>query len=183
MAQQLRMSRPNLEGLGEVVLPHGYSIRTYKEGDEEAWVEIVNNSLSSKWDVERCRRELTGCPQFKPKGLFFATYAGKSVGTTCAWTKSPREKKVGNVHMVGVLPEHRGKRLGYALCLNVLEFFKENGFQCARLSTNDFRLPAIKTYLNLGFEPDYINKTHRMRWNAIFARLASRDQWSSTEHK
>jgi len=183
MSQQLRMRRLNLEGLGEVIPPYGYQIRTYREGDEEAWAEIVNNSLGSGWDAERCRRELTGRPQFRPEGLFFATYEGKPVGTACAWTQSPDETRMGYVHMVGVIPEHRGRRLGYALCLSILRFFRENGFQCAELDTDDFRLPAIKTYLNLGFKPDYINKSHRARWNAVFSNLASKNKDTSYRSK
>ena len=173
MATQLHMLRSNLDGLGEVILPDGYQIRTYRKGDDAAWAEIINNSLGSGWDVKRCQRELTGRRRFRPEGLFFAIYGDKAVGTACAWTGSFREKKVGNVHMVGVVPEHRGTRLGYALCLSVLRFLKENKFQCARLTTDDFRLPAIKTYLNLGFEPDHIEEGHKARWSAVFANLAA----------
>lgn len=176
VAQQLHMRRPNLVGLGVVIPPHGYQIRIYRKGDEKAWAEIINGSLGSGWDAERCRRELTGRIQFRPEGLFFATYAGKLIGTTCAWTQSPGEMKVGYIHMVGVLPEHRGRRLGYVLCLSALHFFRENGFQSAELHTDDFRIPAVKTYLNLGFKPNYIDKDHRARWNAIFAELASRNE-------
>ena len=174
MATQLLMKRPNLENLGAVIPPHGYQIRTYMEGDEAAWAEIVNNSLGSGWGAKRCRRELTGRLRFRPRGLFFATHEGIPVGTACAWTQSPEEKEVGQVHMVGVVPEHRGKRLGYVLCLSVLHFLKENGFQRAQLSTDDFRLPAVKTYLNLGFEPEYVEENHKARWNAVFANLAAK---------
>lgn len=114
---QLKMQRPNLDGLGEVVLPSGYQIRSYREGDEAAWAKIVNNSLGGQWNAKSCHRDLTGCPQFRPGGLFFAIHKDNPVGTTCAWTGSINEKEVGQVHMVGVIPEHRGKRLGYALCL------------------------------------------------------------------
>jgi mycothiol synthase len=174
MAQQLRMRRRNLVGLGEVITPPGYEIRTYREGDEAAWAEIINNSLGSGWDAGRCRRELTDRPQFRSEGLFFATYEGKPVGTACAWTQLPGETEVGYIHMVGVIPEHQGRRLGYALCLSALRFFRENGFQYAELHTDDFRLPAMKTYLNLGFEPVYIDDSHRIRWKAVFENLSNR---------
>jgi len=168
---QLQMLRPNLEDLGEAVLPHDYQIRAYEPGDEAAWAEIVNDSLGSGWDADRCRSELTDCPQFRPDGLFFATYKEKPIGTTCAWTQSPGETQVGYVHMVGVMSQHRGKRLGYALSLSVLHFFKDNGFQKSVLNTDDFRLPAIKTYLNLGFKPEYTDEDHKARWEAVLAKL------------
>lgn len=168
---QLQMLRSNLEDLGEAALPHGYEIRSYQPGDEAAWAEIVNDSLGSGWDADRCRRELTDYPQFRPDGLFFATCKGKPIGTTCAWTQSPDETQVGYVHMVGVMSQHRGKRLGAALSLSVLHFFKDNGFQESRLNTDDFRLPAIKTYLNLRFQPEYTDKDHEARWEAVLAKF------------
>ena len=36
MARQLRMVRPNLEDLPELILPAGYGMRTYRKGDEVA---------------------------------------------------------------------------------------------------------------------------------------------------
>ena len=176
MAQQLHMVRSSLRGLGKAIPPPGYHLRTYSKGDEESWAGIMNNSLGEGWDVERCRRELTARPQFRPGGLYFATHKNKPIGTACAWTTAPDESEMGSIHMVGVLPEHRGKKLGYVLCLSVLHFFRENGFQTAQLRTDDFRLPAIKTYLDLGFEPDYMDESHRKRWNAILEKLAYRNE-------
>lgn len=173
MPSQLRMIRSNLENLATINPPEGYEIRTFRDGDEAAWAEIVSVSFGSKWDAERCKKELTSLPQFCPDGLFFAVYDNKAVGTTCAWTQSSDEKKVGLVHMVGVLPEHRGKHLGYSLCLSVLHFFKDKGYQRVFLSTDDFRLSAIKTYLNLGFEPEYLDNGHKARWKDIFEKLGN----------
>jgi len=93
------------------------------------------------------------------------------VGTACAWRQSVDEGKVGYVHMLGVVPEHQGKGLGYALVLCTLHFFKDRGFQEAVLDTDDFRLPAIKTYLNLGFEPVYVDEGHLSRWKTVLAKL------------
>jgi len=39
------------------------------------------------------------------------------------------------------------------------------------LDTDDFRLPAIRTYLGLGFMADVVEADHSNRWPAIFARL------------
>ncbi|MDR3689213.1 MAG: hypothetical protein P4L46_07535, partial [Fimbriimonas sp.] len=40
-----------------------------------------------------------------------------------------------------------------------------------RLTTDDFRLAAIQTYLNLGFEPDMWHESHPGRWAAILQEL------------
>lgn len=168
---QLMMRRPNLEGLYEVDLPPSYRIRTYQHGDEEAWVDIMNESLGSGWTVSKCQKSLIRRPQFEPEGLLFITHKGSSVGTACAWREAVAEKEIGYVHMVGILKAHRGKRLGKGLVLKVLQYLKERGLKEARLLTDDFRLPAIKTYLNAGMEPVFREESHRGRWANVYRSL------------
>jgi len=166
------MRRSNLEKLEDVVAPPGYQVRTYHEGDEVSWARIINSSFKEKgWNAEKCRKLLTNRMQFDPQGFFFVTYRGKPVGTACAWRQSADETKVGYVHMVGVMPEHRGKGLGRLLTLCTLHYFRVKGFQEAILDTDDSRIPAIRTYLNLGFEPVYGEEDHRNRWRIIFEKL------------
>lgn len=173
MTAQLRMIRRNLDDLPEIELPSGYEIRTYQPGDEAAWAEIMNSGIGTNWTAEGCSEALTSKPQFLPDGLFFATHEGKPVGSACAWRSSPDEWKEGYLHMVCVLPEHRGKNLGYLLTLAVLHYFKDHGFQSCVLDTDDWRIPGIRSYLRLGFEPVYLDESHKERWQKVFehARL------------
>ena len=78
----------------------------------------------------------------------------------------------GYLHMVCVLPEHRGKQIGHALNLAALRWFRDRGFKEVWLSTDDWRIPAIKSYLRLGFEPFYPDDSHRERWQAVFDIIA-----------
>ena len=59
--------------------------------------------------------------------------------------------------MVGVMPEHSGYRLGKWVSLAVLYYHRQQDFKCAVLGTDDFRLPAIKTYLTRDFMPIYVD--------------------------
>jgi mycothiol synthase len=168
---QLRMKRPNLENLPAVVMPDGYELRTYQPGDEAAWGRIMDTGIGKDWTVEKVWKELIERPQFEPDGLFFATYQGEPVGSTCAWRASAEEKHTGIVHMVCVLPEHRGHRLGYWLTLRVLHWFRERGFVESELSTDDWRLSAVKAYLDLDFEPIYVDEDHYPRWQVVAEKL------------
>ena len=168
--KQLRMIRRNLDSLPEVEIPDGYTLRAYQAGDEQVWAEIMSTGIGD-WTTEKCREALTSQPQFLPDGLFFATFDGNPVGSACAWRKSPDEWKSGYLHMVCVLPEHRGKQLGHMLTLAVLHYFHTHGFQEVWLDTDDFRLPAIKSYLRLGFEPYYFDDSHLERWKMILEKL------------
>ena len=172
MPRQLRMVRPNLEDLPELELPVGYGMRTYRTGDEVHWARIISDSFGGRErTAQDTENEITGRDVFVPDGLYFATHQGVPVGTACAWRQSVDEKDVGYVHMVGVVAEHTGHKLGKWVSLAVLSYFRDNNFKCSILDTDDFRIPAIKTYLNLGFIPVYVEQGQPERWRNIFEKL------------
>ncbi len=166
---QLQMARASLEGIPEVETPAGYRLRTYRPGDEAAWCRLVNEGIGGDYTEEKCREELIRRPSFDPADLFFAERGGEVVGTACALRQE--EGKPGIVHMVAVSPEHRGHGLGRALVAAVLHRLRELGYAAAELSTDDFRLPAIATYLSLGFQPKFTHESHEERWRAVRERL------------
>jgi mycothiol synthase len=165
------MKRKNLDNLPSLVIPEGCDIRTYQPGDEQAWADIMNTGIENDWTAAKVVAELTGTPQFDPEGLFFVTIKGKPVGSACAWRLWEDETEEGVVHMVCVLPEARGKNLGYTVTLRVLHHLRERGFKWAVLTTDDFRIPAIKAYLRLGFEPLYADETHEQRWEEVLKKI------------
>lgn len=172
MLRQLRMVRPDLDNLPKLELPPGYDMRTYQKGDEVHWANIISDSFGGKQrTAEDTRNEITGQERFVPDGFYFATHDGTPVGTACAWRQTVDETEVGYVHMVGVASAHTGHKLGKWVSLAVLIYFRDHGFRCAMLDTDDFRIPAIKTYLNLGFVPVYIEDEQPKRWQAIFEKL------------
>ena len=172
MARQLRMIRPNLKDLPELKLPPGYGMRTYCEGDEAHWAHIISDSFGGRErTAQDTKNEITGRDVFLPDGFYFATHQGTPIGTACAWRQFVDEKDVGYVHMVGVVAEHTGHKLGKWVSLAVLIYFRDNGFKCSMLDTDDFRVPAVKTYLNLGFVPVYVEEGQPERWQKIFEKL------------
>lgn len=172
MAGQLKMILHGFENLPEIELPEGYGLRTYMPGDEAAWAEIMNTGIG-KWDAREVRKELTDKEQFLPERLFFITHDGKPVASACAWVLQPGESEHGYLHMVCVLPEERGKQLGYLVTLAVLHYFRDHGFKDVILNTDDTRIPALKSYLRLGFEPVYEDDVHRARWQNVYDIIAS----------
>ena len=179
--RQLRMLRPHLDDLPPLEVPAGYSLRTYRPGDERAWGEIMEaaGGIGQGWTVERVRERMIDREQFEPQGMFFATSdaeGGQPVATATAWRATAGERDQGNVHMVCALESHRARGLGRLVTLAVLRYLRQRGFQRADLSTDDWRLAAIKSYLGLGFVPVYLpdpdgTDPHEPRWSAIFAQL------------
>lgn len=172
--RQLRMVRPDLNNLPGIGVPAGYALRTYRPGDEAAWCEIMNTGIGTGWTVEKCREELTGREAFLPDGCFFVTKSGQGVATACAYDNPPEGVNAAQVHMVCAKPAHRGRGLGRLVTLAVLHYMRDHGYQAAFLGTDDFRVPAIRTYLGLGFVPDFIEDSHRTRWSAVYAKIGDR---------
>lgn len=179
--RQLRMLRPRLDDLPALEVPRGYGLRTYRPGDESAWAQIMESTggVGKEWTVERVRARMVEREQFEPAGMFFATSdaeAGRPVASASAWRAAPDERETGNVHMVCALESHRGRGLGRLVTLAVLHRLRERGFRCADLTTDDWRLAAIKSYLSLGFVPIYLPDPegldpHEPRWSAVFSAL------------
>jgi mycothiol synthase len=173
MPQQLVMRCRNIPRGTPIILPPGYELRAYQRGDEAAWAKIMNISMEGRRTAESAKHELIGCPEFMPAGLFFVTHEGEPVGSCCAFRRSKTERRVGYLFMLGLLPEHRGRGLGKALVHAVMRFFREMGFEEVTLHTDDFRLPAIRLYLKVGFEPVPVaeDSTQEARWKAILAEV------------
>jgi mycothiol synthase len=173
---QLRMRLTNLKDIEVPALPPDYQIRTYRKGDEEPWVNIITSSFGKNYLASQTLNEILKSRDFDSNGLFFITYHEQPVGTICAKIQCNGRQKIGHLHMLGVTPAHQGKRLGRLLTLYALHYLERKGFQNVILDTDDCRLPAIRTYTDLGFEPVYLERSHKKRWKEALAKIeASRN--------
>jgi len=169
------MRRKDLSGLPAVELPPGYSLRTSGPGDDAAWAVILGEAFGERrWTAEDFRKTMVEDPAYRPDRIFFVVDpAGVPCATASAYRHPPWGDRVGYVHYVAVRPSHAGWRLGYAVSLAVLHQFVAEGCPWCVLTTDDWRLPAIKTYLRLGFAPFVRHASHPDRWRAVFARLGA----------
>jgi mycothiol synthase len=163
------MRRPNLRNLPAVEPPEGYAFRHYQPGDERAWETIIGESFQRTGDDFEARMKAD--PAFQPQRVWFITQNDEPVATASAWQFPNLWPNTGVMHMVGVRQGHSGKRLGFWVSLAVLHQFLAEGLNDAMLQTDDFRIPAIKIYLKLGFEPLLIDENQRNRWSAVFQTL------------
>ena len=99
--------------------------------------------------------------------------SGVFAATASARLLPERFPDAGYLHWVGAHQSFRGKGLGRLVSLAVLHKFRELGCTSAVLETQDFRLPALQSYLKLGFEPEHYDDTHAARWETIQRALSS----------
>ena len=173
---QLRMRFNRFDSLPEVSLPEGYAMSTLDGMDEDDWMESLNATGElGEWDRERVREWLDGERHAVREGTFIITFEGRPVGTTCTVPPTSTEPR-SELGWVSVSPAHQGQGLGYQVCIAVLHYAREMGYSETYLNTDDWRLPAIKTYLNLGFEPEMIDESHLERWATVLAELDEGDE-------
>lgn len=163
----LVMRRPCLKDLPEMPpLPSGYLLRDRADGDLESLSSLLAAAFADdSWTPERVTRELLG--DVNVKRTIVVEYGGLLVATSSVLLAPDDLPGTGVVHWVAADPGEKGKRLGYMVVLETLREFVRIGCTDALLRTDDARLAAIKTYLNLGFEPDLSPDGHRERWASV----------------
>lgn len=185
--QQLKM----VKRMGEVKpypLHEDYYIRNIQEdtpGEIDTWVDICKNQLlgedATKEAYTNC---ITNVPLLVPEtDVFFVCEkaTGRPVATLTAHIRDTGD---GWIHMVGSLPEVRGKKIGHAMLAHGLTRLANAGVPRVWLTTDDWRRPAIKNYLTAGFCPvifddpseDALPLTDR--WEVILTEL----RWDKREY-
>jgi len=152
-------------------VPEGFSVRSMSFADIDGWCE-VSRALTgeNRWSNEEFIRNMLFNPPLTllPRDIYclFDDAAGAMVSTAAACLDT--EKRLGNLHMVSAVPEYRGRGIGRAVCEAAVECFVRHGIAEATLSTDEFRVPAIKIYLGLGFRPWLYEEDMPGRWRGVF---------------
>jgi len=168
----LVMRRADLSALPALPAPlDGFVLRLARGEDREPLAEVMAAAFPEMvWDAARVDSELLG--DTNVTATFVVEHRGQVIATASVLLEPNNSPGTGVIHWVAVHPEQQGKRLGYLVSLVVLHEFVRQGCRDALLRTDDHRLPAIKTYLGLGFLPNDADPTHQDRWARVNERLA-----------
>lgn len=169
---QLFMRRADLDDLPALPpLPDGYRLRLAGDADADALAAVLWTAFDDDdWTVTRVHADLLHAPDVV--STFVIDFEGRPVATASTRLLPDAHPGSGYVHWVGALPAHAGRRLGFVVSLAVLHECARRGCRDAVLETDDFRLPAIKTYQNLGFRPEMRDEAHVALWQAVEEKLA-----------
>lgn len=170
---QLRMTAEvaELASSDSPILPDGYSIRTFKPGDEDNYIKLMQAAGFTDWSETLCNKALSNALE---AGIFFLVdnATDELVGTAMANRINQDYPENGaELGWVAISPSHRAKGLSKPLCQAVINRFHEEGYEKAYLRTDDFRLAAIKTYLDLGWKPFFDCDELKWRWQAIYKKF------------
>ncbi len=132
--------------------------------DAAAIAALISAAFEEDWDAGRAARELG------PDEGVDASYVVRQDGGVVA-VASARHMSAypdaGYLHYVAADSSRAGRGLGTVVTAAVLQHFAHEGLDAVVLETDDFRLPAIRTYLKLGFVPEYRHEEDQARWSRI----------------
>jgi mycothiol synthase len=155
----------------EQELPAGYRLRTYQPEDEAEYLAVMHAAGFDSFDHEAVQRWLD---KVLPDGFFLVEHlpGGRIVATAMAThNPSPLHPYGGELGWVAGSPEHAGRHLGRVVCAAATARFLRAGYRRIYLKTDDWRLPALKTYLRLGYVPLLYAAGMAERWQAVCAKL------------
>ncbi|MFW6155728.1 MAG: GNAT family N-acetyltransferase, partial [Armatimonadota bacterium] len=138
-----------------VAPPDGYTLDTLREGDLDEWIAVRNAVFGGERSVEWFHGRFMSRSDYDPAGWFVARHEGRMVGIAGAvcveHERDPEHLRGAQIEWVGVLEEHRGRRLGEELVVACLNYAARRDFLPALLLTQPFRVPAVSLYEKLGF--------------------------------
>jgi predicted dehydrogenase/GNAT superfamily N-acetyltransferase len=170
---QLQMIWPEdlLDALPTPNIPSGYELRQYRPEDKEPYIRLMHRAGFTYWNEEMLDQMLAAA---LPGGFFVLEHvsSGAVVATaTAAHIPTQRYPFGGELSWVAADPDHCGKGLGLAVSAGAVRRFLAAGYRCIYVQTDDFRLPALKTYLKLGFRPLSDTADMEARWRKVLDAL------------
>lgn len=167
---QLFMTHPGpLAAVVAVSLPEGASLRAATTADGPAIAAVLAESFEEDWDVQRVAAEFFDAADVP---VTWVVEDGQGIiGAASERIMPDTYPDAGYIHYVGVLDRARGKRVGAALTAQCVHGFAERGLSTTVLETDDFRIPAVITYLRLGFIPTYRSDAEQGAWSALLPAL------------
>jgi len=175
---QLIMRRNGFDNLPDVDVPAGFTLRCFQDGDEAAWDYMVGDMCLEGFD-----KAIRSNRFFKPERVKMICYEGKPVATATAWGDEDGDESLSMLHMVAADPEFRGKGLGFCAVNAAMRHMKAEGKAATYLTTDDFRIPAIKIYLKLGYVPDMAREGHAERWKELYSKLGNINDSNKKQEK
>jgi ribosomal protein S18 acetylase RimI-like enzyme len=110
--------------------------RTFKDGDEKIWVQIVNEAIA---DLKRQPLTIEAVnrfkkdPYFDPKGVFFAYISNEPVGICYVKVGAFFEVKKGHIVAFRIVPKYQGTEVEEALHERAITYLQLKGLKEAEV--------------------------------------------------
>ena len=128
-------------------------------------MEICRHGELMEGEENAFERYISSVKGYDPETVFFILDGEEPIATT---TVLFAEENLGYIHMVAVRPDYKGRGLGGYLNRIALAAISRHGCVGARLTTDEWRVPAVRSYLKSGFRPVLYEEDMEARWEKFF---------------
>ncbi|MEH7251708.1 GNAT family N-acetyltransferase [Neobacillus niacini] len=142
----------------EVDLPEGYTLRSFRHGeDEENWRLVRNAAFATlkgsetPLTIEGVTKLLTD-QDYLEGGMMLLFHQNNPVGVIRGADDEYENSPIMNIGPVAIIPEYQGLGLGRSLLRASLRFAKEKGYKRTILSVNGENERAQDLYIKEGFK-------------------------------
>ncbi|MCQ2462352.1 MAG: GNAT family N-acetyltransferase [Clostridia bacterium] len=152
----------------QLTLPEGYSFSHFDPSkDIHEWHNCILNGLCDGiTDEQAYQNEIINFHDIVPEeDIWFLDYKGEHIGTVTGFVF--KETNIGDMHMVGIRTDFRGKGLAKYLSYQVLTSLKNRNVKFVSLTTGEARVSALKSYLTAGFLPVEYAEGMQDRWENV----------------
>lgn len=171
MPQLKMLFNANKNPLPELEIAEGFYLDTVKDSDLEQYNELRKSVNFPEWTAEYLQT-------FRGKVLNDAMFvirektSGKFCAAATAETTDMKEyPQIGVLGWVMTHPDFRGHHLGKSVSIAAMHKLYAENYRTFSLLTDDFRLAAVKTYLNLKWQPWLYLDDMEGRWHALAEKL------------
>ena len=174
--KQLIMNWQNDGTLGvEPVFPEGIECKSFPELPDalNTWLDIIgylDGDEYAQLGRDYYEKTMLSYKNLDENMCYFLTVDGVPAATITVICDY--ETKHGYIHMVTCKPNFRGRGLGHLLNEVAVYVLKREGMETAHLTTDDWRIAAIKTYLKAGLTPELESSPdYKERWEKIYSKI------------
>ena len=153
--------------LPELTVAEGFRLRTIADSELSLYNELRTSVGFPAWEPDYLQK-FRG--KVLPDAMFLIeeTATGRfAASATAETTDVPAFAQLGVLGWVMTHPDLRGHHLGRSVSVAAMHRLYEAGYRAFSLLTDDFRLAAVKTYLDLGWKPWLYLDDMEGRWRAL----------------
>ncbi len=128
-------------------------LRHLQPGEEAMLAELQNRCFAGTWGFNpNTPEDIQYFTSLKNRSMndVLAIFQGKEAVAYC-WVIAAPEGKKGRIHMLGVIPEQRGKGLAARMLQRGAFLLAQRGKEVVELSSDGSNIPALRLYISSGF--------------------------------
>ena len=153
--------------LPELTVAEGFRLRTVADSELARYNELRASVKFNVWEPEQLRNFRS---KVLPDSIFLIEEAASgrfAASATAETTDMQDHPELGVLGWVMTHPDFCGHHLGRSASIAAMHRLYKAGYRAFSLLTDDFRLAAVKTYLDLGWKPWLYLDDMEGRWRAL----------------